>query len=76
MTERLLTASETRRQQRRSLLAHLTEAITALRARLPAPRILVQATHCTLTGREVIGKQEVVGIFGDYSVYYLRLHVY
>lgn len=45
MTERLLTASETCRQQGRSLLAYLTQAITALRAGLPAPSILAQATH-------------------------------
>jgi transposase len=45
MTERLLTASETCRQQGRSLLAYLTEAITALRAALPAPSILAPVTH-------------------------------
>ncbi len=37
MTERLLTASETCRQQGRFLLADLAEAITALRSGPPAP---------------------------------------
>ncbi len=45
MSERLLTASETCRQQKRSLLAYLTDAITALRSGLPAPKILLQHAH-------------------------------
>ena len=45
MTERLLTASETCRQQKRPLLTYLTDAITALRAALPLPKILLQDAH-------------------------------
>lgn len=45
MTERLLTASETCRQQKRSLLAYLTDAVTALRSGLPAPRIILSSTN-------------------------------
>jgi len=44
MTERLLTASETCRQQKRSLLAYLTDAVTALRSGLPAPKIILSST--------------------------------
>lgn len=45
MTERLLTASETCRQQQRPMLPYLTDAITALRSGLPAPKILLRPTH-------------------------------
>lgn len=41
LERRLLTAGETCRQQKRSLLAYLTEAIAALRSGLPAPKILL-----------------------------------
>jgi hypothetical protein len=43
MTERLLTVSETCRQQGRALLPYLQEAITALRRGAPAPSILAHA---------------------------------
>ncbi|MDP9347973.1 MAG: transposase [Gemmatimonadota bacterium] len=45
MSERLLTASETCRQQKRPLLGYLSEAITALRSGLPAPKILLHHAH-------------------------------